>query len=98
MVDLRSLRPLDEGAVVASVRKTGRLLVVDEDYREFGLSGELAARALEAGLTPRFARVCVEDTLPYARTLESAALPSAARIGTAVRALVAPAKQRSSPE
>ena len=65
------------------MRKTGRLLVVDEDYREFGLSGELAARTLEAGLAPRFARVCVDDTLPYARALEDAALPNAARIRAA---------------
>lgn len=87
IIDLRSLRPLDEATVVRSVRKTGRLLVVDEDYREFGLSGELAARTLEAGLAPRFARVCVDDTLPYARALEEAALPNTARIRTAVQAL-----------
>ncbi len=80
VIDLRSLRPLDVGTIVESVTKTGRLLVVDEDYREFGLAGELAAVCLEAGLSPRFARVCVEDTLPYARHLEDAALPNADRI------------------
>ena len=88
VVDLRSLRPLDVKTVVASVGKTGRLLAVDEDYREFGLSGELAAVCLEAGLSPRFGRVCVEDTLPYARHLENAALPNVDRIITAVRELV----------
>lgn len=89
VIDLRTVRPLDAQTVTASVRKTGRLLVVDEDYREFGLSGELAALALEAGLQPRYARVCVEDTLPYAVALEAAALPNAERIATAARAILA---------
>lgn len=89
VVDLRSLRPLDVGAVTSSVRKTGRLVVVDEDYRDFGLSGELAALALEAGLAPRFARVCCEQTIPYARTLEDAALPNVARILRAVHGVMA---------
>jgi pyruvate dehydrogenase E1 component beta subunit len=80
VIDLRSLRPLDVEAVVESVSRTGRLLVVDEDYRDFGLAGELAAICLEAGLHPAYGRVCVEDTLPYARTLEEAALPNVDRI------------------
>mgnify|MGYP002065540341 CR=1 FL=1 len=80
VIDLRSLRPLDVETIVESVTKTGRLLVVDEDYREFGLAGEMAAICLEASLSPRFARVCVEDTLPYARHLEDAALPNVHRI------------------
>jgi pyruvate dehydrogenase E1 component beta subunit len=87
VIDLRSLRPLDVGTVVRSVTKTGRLLVVDEDYREFGLAGELAAVCLEAALSPRYARVCVEDTLPYARHLEDAALPNVDRIVQAATAL-----------
>ncbi len=88
VIDLRSLRPLDEATVVSSVRKTGRLLVVDEDYRQYGLSGELAAICLEAGLSPRFARVCVEDTIPYARHLENQALPNVDRITAAAKGLV----------
>jgi len=63
--------------------------VVDEDYKEFGVSGELAARVLEAGVTPSYARVCVEDTLPFARDKEAAALPNVTRIERAVRALFA---------
>jgi pyruvate dehydrogenase E1 component beta subunit len=89
VVDLRSVRPLDGETVLTSVRRTGRLLVVDEDYREFGLSGELAAVALEAGLTPRYERVCVDTTLPYARDREAAALPNVPRIIAAAKALVA---------
>jgi pyruvate/2-oxoglutarate/acetoin dehydrogenase E1 component len=88
VIDLRSLRPLDTAAVVDSVRKTGRLLVVDEDYREYGLSGELAAVVLEAGLSPGFKRVCVESTMPYARDLERAALPNIDRIRAAVKSLM----------
>ena len=88
VIDLRSLRPLDTAALVESARKTGRIVVVDEDYREFGLSGELGAICLEAGLSPDFARVCVEDSLPYARHLEDAALPNADRIEAAVRNLI----------
>jgi len=87
VIDLRSLRPLDIATVVESVTKTGRLLVVDEDYREFGLAGELAAICLEAALSPCYARVCVEDTLPYARHLEDAALPNVGRIIEAATAL-----------
>jgi len=88
VIDLRSLRPLDVETVVGSVTKTGRLLVVDEDYREFGLAGEMAAICLEAALSPRFARVCVEDTIPYARRLEDAALPNVNRIVEAATLLV----------
>jgi pyruvate dehydrogenase E1 component beta subunit len=87
VIDLRSVRPLDRATVGASVARTGRLLVVDEDYREFGLSGELAASVLEAGLSPRYARVCLDGTIPYARHLEAAALPSVERIVAAARSL-----------
>lgn len=80
VIDLRTARPLDRAAIVASVSRTGRLLVVDEDYREGGLSGEIAAAALEAGLAPRFARVCLEGTLPYDRVREARALPNVERI------------------
>lgn len=80
VLDLRSVQPLDRESVVASVRRSGRLLVVDEDYRDFGLSGELAATVLEAGILARFARVCVEDTIPYDRRREERALPNVERI------------------
>jgi pyruvate dehydrogenase E1 component beta subunit len=88
VIDLRSLRPMDRDTVIASVRHTGKLVVVDEDYHSFGLSGELAAVCLEAGLRPSFTRVAVEDTIPYARHLEDAALPNPKRIAAAVRQIV----------
>jgi len=87
VVDVRTVRPLDTAALAASVSRTGRLLVVDEDFQEFGLSGEVAAAALEAGLRPQFARVCTETTLPFARHLEAEALPNVGRIVAAARAL-----------
>jgi pyruvate/2-oxoglutarate/acetoin dehydrogenase E1 component len=92
VLDLRTVRPLDRDAIVASVRRTRRLLVVDEDYREFGLSGELAAAVLEAGLAPAFGRVCVDGTIPYARHLEEAALPSVDRIVAAALRLAGAAE------
>lgn len=89
VLDLRTVQPLDREAVVASVRRTGRLLVVDEDYERFGLSGELAACVLEAGLRPAFARVCVRDTIPFALRLEARALPNVGRILEAADPLLA---------
>jgi len=87
VIDLRSVRPLDTECVVKSVAKTGRLLVVDEDYTQFGLSGEIGAAVLEAGLSPRFGRVAVDDTLPFARPREAAALPNVDRIVAAAKGL-----------
>jgi pyruvate dehydrogenase E1 component beta subunit len=80
VIDLRSVSPLDKEMVCESVARTGRLIVVDEDYKEFGLSGELAAVIKEEGITCEFARVCTEDTIPYARDLEDQTLPSTEKI------------------
>lgn len=88
VLDLRSVAPLDREAVVRDVGRTGRLLVVDEDYRDFGLSGELAATLLEAGLTVRYARVAVEGTIPFDPARERQALPNVERIAAAARALM----------
>ncbi|MDT8306322.1 MAG: transketolase C-terminal domain-containing protein [Anaerolineae bacterium] len=88
VIDLRSVAPLDDEAVVSAVARSGRLLVVDEDYEAFGLSGELAALVLEAGLRPAYARVCTRTTIPYARPLEEATLPNVSRIVSAARQLI----------
>jgi len=88
VLDLRSVQPLDRAAVCEAVHRSGRLLVVDEDYRDFGLSGELAATVLEAGIAARFARVCVEETIPYDRRREERVLPNVERIMIAATALL----------
>ena len=88
VLDLRSVSPLDKEAVCEQVGRTGRLLVVDEDYEAFGLSGELASVALEAGLAFKYARVCTQTVIPYARNLEDETLPNVKRILAACRKLV----------
>jgi acetoin:2,6-dichlorophenolindophenol oxidoreductase subunit beta len=88
VLDLRSVSPLDKETFCGELGKTKRLLVVDEDYEGFGLSGELAAVALEAGLVFKFARVCTKTTIPYARILEDETLPNVKRIMAACQRLV----------
>jgi pyruvate dehydrogenase E1 component beta subunit len=83
VLDLRSISPLDRAALCEQVGRTRRLLVVDEDYEGFGLSGELAAVVLEAGISFQFARVCTRTTIPYARQLEDETLPNLKRIAEA---------------
>ncbi len=88
VLDLRTVSPLDKTAVCAAVARTGRLLVVDEDYEGFGLSGELSAVVLEAGISCKYARVCTQTTIPYARHLEEQSLPNTQRICVSARQLM----------
>jgi pyruvate dehydrogenase E1 component beta subunit len=89
VVDLRSLRPLDDDTIMASVARTHRAVVVDEGWRSVGLSGEVAARIMEQAfydLDAPVGRVCTAEVpLPYAHQLEAAALPSVPRIVEAAR-------------
>jgi len=80
VLDLRSVSPLDKEKIFEAVAQTGRMLVVDEDYCGFGLSGELAAVVMEENIQCKFARVCTETTIPYARHLEEKTLPNTDRI------------------
>jgi pyruvate dehydrogenase E1 component beta subunit len=84
VVDLRTLRPLDDETLAATVRRTHRAVVVDEGWRSGGLSAEVAARIGELAfydLDAPVARVCTAEVpLPYAHHLEEAALPSVERI------------------
>lgn len=84
VLDLRTISPLDRTTFCEMVAHTGRLLVVDEDYEGFGLSGELAAVALEAGISFKYARVCTQTTIPYARDREDQTLPNVKRIRAAI--------------
>jgi pyruvate dehydrogenase E1 component beta subunit len=92
VIDLRSLVPLDREAILSSVGKTGRLVVVDEDYRSFGVSGEVVATVAETDpglLRAAPQRVAVPDVpIPYAHDLEYAVLPRQDRIEQAVRAVL----------
>jgi len=72
---------------VRAASKTGRVVVVDEDYSRAGLTGEVAALLLESGTSARYARVAVEQTIPFAPHLERQVLPNAERIAAAVRGL-----------
>ncbi|EML1093745.1 alpha-ketoacid dehydrogenase subunit beta [Pseudomonas aeruginosa] len=91
VIDLRSLVPLDREHVIASVRKTGRLIVVDEDYHSFGVSGEIIASVVEHNVgmlkaSPQ--RVAFPDIpIPFTPPMEQWALPSAAKIIAAYQKL-----------
>lgn len=93
VLDLRSLVPLDRDAIVESVKKTHRLLVVDEDYLSYGMTGEVAATVAERALEYLDApvkRLAVPDVpIPFSRPLEQAVLPDAPKIVAAVRELKA---------
>jgi pyruvate dehydrogenase E1 component beta subunit len=92
VVDLRTLLPLDEDSVLASVAKTHRAILVHEDSRRGGVGAELAALIAERALYELEApviRVASPDLpVPYAPSLEAGFHPGPARIAEAVRALV----------
>ncbi|PZG78778.1 alpha-ketoacid dehydrogenase subunit beta, partial [Streptomyces sp. NTH33] len=89
VVDLRSLRPLDDATIMASVARTHRAVVVDEGWRTGSLAAEVSARITEQAfyeLDAPVGRVCsAEVPIPYARHLEEAALPQAEGIAAAAR-------------
>jgi pyruvate dehydrogenase E1 component beta subunit len=91
VIDLRVLRPLDDQAIMRSVARTRRAIIVEEAWRSGGFAAEVSARILEQAffeLDAPVQRVCgAEVPIPYARQLEEAALPSVARIVAAARGL-----------
>jgi pyruvate dehydrogenase E1 component beta subunit len=93
VLDLRTIVPLDRAGVLASVAKTGRVLIADEDYLSFGLSGEIAALVAEhldtIQLRAPVKRLAVPDVpIPFSRPLEQAVIPQVDAIADAVRALM----------
>ena len=92
VVDLRTLRPLDDATILASVRRTHRAVIVDEGWRSGSLAAEVSARIMEQAfydLDAPVQRVCsAEVPMPYPRHLEDAALPQVADIVTAARQAV----------
>jgi len=92
VIDLRSLRPLDEATILESVRRCHRAVVVDEGWRTGSFAAEIASRIGEAAffdLDAPVARVCsAEVPIPYPKHLEDAALPQPDRICAAVRGVL----------
>jgi pyruvate dehydrogenase E1 component beta subunit len=91
VVDLRSLRPLDEGTLVASVRRTHRLVVVHEGWPYGGVGAEISDRvqrlAFDALDAPILRVSTLDVPMPYAAGLEQACMPQAGRVVQAVEAL-----------
>ena len=91
VVDLRTLLPLDKAAILASLRKTNRMLVVHEDTRTGGIAGEIAAIVMEEAfedLDAPLVRVTSLDTpVPYSPPLEEHFLPNTAKVVAAARQL-----------
>jgi pyruvate dehydrogenase E1 component beta subunit len=91
VLDLRSLQPLDEGAILATLEKTGRLVVVDESTPRCGIASDVAALCVDRGfdfLEAPVKKVTAPFTpVPFSRVLEQAFMPSAAKVVDAVRSL-----------
>jgi pyruvate/2-oxoglutarate/acetoin dehydrogenase E1 component len=89
VIDLRTLRPLDDATILGSVAKTHRAVVVDEGWKSVGLSAEIVARILEGAfydLDAPPARVCTREVpIPYAKHMEEAALPQVPGIVAAAK-------------
>ncbi|MCL4300622.1 MAG: alpha-ketoacid dehydrogenase subunit beta [Anaerolineae bacterium] len=92
VIDLRTLRPLDEATFLASVAKTHRALIVDEGWRSGSIAAEISARIMEQAfyeLDAPVERICsAEVPMPYAKHLEQAALPQVETIVSTVRRMV----------
>lgn len=91
VIDLRTLVPLDRETIFNSVKKTGRLIVVDEDYQSYGLTGEIIATIAERDISVLKAspkRVAYPDIpIPFSRPMEQFALPNPDKIVAAFHAM-----------
>jgi pyruvate dehydrogenase E1 component beta subunit len=91
VIDLRTLRPLDTATIIASVKKTGRAVTVEEGWQQSGVGAEVAARIMEHAfdyLDAPVKRVSGKDVpMPYAANLEKLALPSVAEVVEAAKAV-----------
>ncbi|HWL05741.1 MAG TPA: pyruvate dehydrogenase complex E1 component subunit beta [Xanthobacteraceae bacterium] len=91
VIDLRTLKPMDSDTIIASVRKTGRLVTVEEGWKQSGVGAEIAARIMEEAfdyLDAPVTRVSGKDVpMPYAANLEKLALPSVAEVVEAAKAV-----------
>ncbi|MDO9564511.1 MAG: transketolase C-terminal domain-containing protein, partial [Bradyrhizobium sp.] len=92
VIDLRSLRPLDDATIMASIARTRRAVIVDEGWRSGSLSAEIGMRIVEQAfweLDAPIGRVCsAEVPIPYARHLENAAIPQVPGIVATAKAVL----------
>jgi pyruvate dehydrogenase E1 component beta subunit len=90
VIDLRTLRPMDIETVLGSLRKTNRVVVVEEGWPQSGVGADISARIMEQGfdwLDAPVTRVSGKDVpMPYAANLEKLALPSVAEVVEAAKA------------
>ena len=93
LIDPRSVSPLDVDTILESVRKTGRLLIVDEAFAQFGVGGEIAAQVIDRGFDDLDAPIRrlngAPTPTPYSPTLEAAVVPNPKTIAAAIRELIA---------
>jgi pyruvate dehydrogenase E1 component beta subunit len=91
VIDLRTLKPMDAETVIESVKKTGRLVTIEEGWKQSGVGAEIAARTMEEAfdyLDAPVMRVTGKDVpMPYAANLEKLALPSVAEVVEAAKAV-----------
>jgi len=91
VIDLRTLKPMDSETIIESVKKTGRLVTVEEGWKQSGVGAEISARMMEEAfdyLDAPVARVTGKDVpMPYAANLEKLALPSVAEVVEAAKAV-----------
>jgi pyruvate dehydrogenase E1 component beta subunit len=91
VIDLRTLRPMDTDTIITSVKKTGRIVTVEEGWPQAGIGAEIAARVIEHAfdyLDAPVMRVSGKDVpMPYAANLEKLALPTVAEVVEAAKAV-----------
>jgi pyruvate dehydrogenase E1 component beta subunit len=92
VIDLRTLRPMDTATIIESVKKTSRLVTVEEGWAQSGVGAEIAARVMEGAfdwLDAPVTRVSGKDVpMPYAANLEKLALPTVADVVAAAKAVL----------
>jgi pyruvate dehydrogenase E1 component beta subunit len=91
VIDLRTIRPMDVDTIIASVRKTGRCITVEEGWPQSGIGSEISAQVMEKAfdyLDAPVIRITGKDVpMPYAANLEKLALPNVGEVVEAARAV-----------
>lgn len=91
VIDLRTIAPLDRSTILKSVRKTGRLVAVDDDYLSYGVSGEVLATVVENGVSLKAAPIRISHPdipIPFAPAMEHGVLPNEEKVFAAIKAVL----------